>query len=54
MLFAGGGILSTPINTLRPIQNGHHFTDDIFNVLMEIIKMSSKCVPRGFINNIPA
>ena len=47
------------INTLRPIQNGRHFTDDIFkciflneNVWISI-KISLKFVPKGPINNIP-
>ena len=48
--------------TLRSIQNGRHFPDDIFkiiflneNVHISIsIKISLKCVPRGPINNIPA
>ena len=46
--------------TLRPIQNGHHFADDIFkciflneNVWIQI-KISMKFVPKGPINNIPA
>ena len=48
------------INTLRPIQNGRHFADDIFkciflneNVWIPI-KISLKFVPKGTINNIPA
>ena len=46
------------MNTLRPIQNGRHFTDDtlkrIFvneNVRISI-KISLKFVPKGPINNI--
>ena len=46
-------------NTLRPRQNGRHFPDDIFkwiflneNVWISI-NISSKCVSRGPINNIP-
>ena len=48
------------INTLRPRQNGRHFTDDIFkyiflneNVWIPV-KISLKFVPKGAINNIPA
>ena len=45
-------------NTLRPRQNGHHFTDDIFKwiFLNENVWISiniSLFVPRGPINNIP-
>ena len=50
----------TPINTLRPRQNGRHFADAIFkciflneNVLIPI-KISLKFVRKGRINNIPA
>ena len=50
----------TPINTLRPRQNGRHFADDIFkciflnkNVWIPI-KISMKFVPKGPINSIPA
>ena len=46
------------VNTLRPRQNGRHFTDDIFkciflneNVWIPI-KISLKFVPKGPINNI--
>ena len=48
------------INTLRPRQNGRHFTDDtfkciFFNENVEIfIKISQKLVHKGPINNIPA
>ena len=48
------------INTLRPRQNGRHFTDDTFkrilmNENIEIsIKISLKFVPKGSINNIQA
>ena len=48
------------INTLRPRQNGHHFTDDTFkriflNENFRIsFKISLKFVPMGPINNIPA
>ena len=48
------------LNSLRPRQNGHHFTDNIFkwiflneNVWIPI-KISLKFVPQGPINNIPA
>ena len=47
-------------NTLRPRQNGRHFTDNIFkcsflneNVWI-LINISLKVVPKGPINNIPA
>ena len=48
------------LNTLRPRQNGHHFTDDTFNRIFVNenvripIKFSLKFVPKGQINNIPA
>ena len=48
------------INTLRPRQNGPHYTDDIFksiflNEYVWIpIKISLRIVPKGPINNIPA
>ena len=49
-----------PVNTLRPRQNGRHFTDDIFkrifvneNIWIPIT-ISQKFVPKGSINNIPA
>ena len=52
--------LGNHINTLRPIQNGRHFPDDISkcillseNVLISI-KISLKFVPKDPINNIPA
>ena len=48
------------INTLRPRQDGRHFSDNIFkciflneNVLI-LIKISLKFVPKGPINNMPA
>ena len=51
---------TTSINTLRPIQNGRHFADDIFkcislneNVWISI-EISLKFVCKGSINNIPA
>ena len=48
------------LNTLRPRQNGRHFTDDIFKCIFLnwniwiLIKISLKFVPKGQINNIPA
>ena len=49
-----------PFNTLRPIQNGRLFPDDIFkwvflngNICISI-KISLKFVPKGPIDNIPA
>ena len=48
------------INTLRPRQNGRHFTYDIFKCIFLnenasiAIKISLKFVPKGPINNIPA
>ena len=56
----GDSIASTIINTLRPRQNGRHFTDDTFNRILWIkmfrilIKFSLMFVPKGPINNIPA
>ena len=50
----------TPLNTLRPKQNGRLFADDTFKriFLNENIrisfKISLKFVPKGVINNIPA
>ena len=50
----------TPVNTLRPRQNGRHFADDVFKCiflngnLWIVIKISLKFVPKGPINNIPA
>ena len=48
------------VNTLRPRQNGRHFTDDTFkciflneNVWISL-KISLKFVPKGPINNIPS
>ena len=48
------------LNTMRPRQNGRHFSDDTFkriflnkNVSISI-KISLKFVPKGPINNIPA
>ena len=47
-------------NTLRPRQNGCHFTDDICKCIFLnenvsiLIKMSLKFIPEGPINNIPA
>ena len=52
--------LTHDINTLRPRQNGRHFTDDFFkrifvneNIWIPI-KISLKFVPKGSVNNIPA
>ena len=48
------------INTLRPRQNGRHFTDDTFKCIFLkenisiSIKISLKFVPKGPIDNIPA
>ena len=48
------------IITLRPRQNGRHFTDDIFKCIFLNesvwipIEISLKLVPKGPINNIPA
>ena len=47
-------------NSLRPRQNGRHFSDDIFKYIFVnenvriSIKFSLKFVPKGPINNIPA
>ena len=49
-----------PVNTLRPRQNGRHFTDDTFKrIFMNEnsripIKISLNFVPKGPINNIQA
>ena len=48
------------VNTLRPRQNGRHFTDDTFRLIFlnENVKISTKIslqfVSKGPINNIPA
>ena len=48
------------INTLRLMQNGRHFPDDIFKCIFLnesiwiSIEISLKLVPKGPINNIPA
>ena len=48
------------VNTLRSIQNGRHFADDIFKCIFLNeniwfpIKISLKSVPKGQSNNIPA
>ena len=53
-------VLQKAINTLRPRQNGRHFTDDTFKRIFLneniriLIKLSLKSVPKGPINNIPA
>ena len=59
-LYTEMALLIKKISTLRPIQNGRHFPDDIFkciflfeNVLIWI-KISLKCVAKVRINNIPA
>ena len=52
-------LMHLQINTLRPIQNGHHFADDILRCLFLnenvwfSIKISPKFVPKGPINDIP-
>ena len=50
----------SPVNTLRPKENGRHFADDIFkgiflneNISFPI-RFSLKFIPKGSINNIPA
>ena len=51
---------SNAFNTLRPIQNGRHFPDDIFEyiflneIVLLLIKISLKFVPKCSINNIPS
>ena len=48
------------VNTLRPIQNGRHFADDVFKYIFLnenvwiLIKISLKFVPKDPIDNIPA
>ena len=48
------------VNTLRPRQNGRHFTDDILKCIFSneniyiSIEMSLKFIPKSQINNIPA
>ena len=48
------------VNTLRPLQNGRHFPDDIFKCVFlnenvwTSIKISLKFIPKGSIDNIPA
>ena len=52
--------LRQPLKTSRPIQNGHHFEDDIFKRIFLnayvwiLIKKLLKFVPKAPINNIPA
>ena len=52
--------LLSHINTLRPRQNGCHFSDDIFKLIFLsekvwiMIKISLKIVPKHPIDNIPA
>ena len=53
------GMVITCINTLRPRQNGRHFTDTFKRIFLNenvrvSIKISLKFVPKGPINNIPA
>ena len=54
------GVCWKAINTLRPRQNGRHFTDNILKCIFLneniwiSIKISLKFVPKGPINNIPA
>ena len=51
---------NSPINSLRPRQNGRHFADAILKCISLIenvgipIKISPKFVPKGPINNFPA
>ena len=51
---------SCTVNTLRPRQNGRHFTDDTFKRIFVnenvriLIEISLKFVTKGPINNIPA
>ena len=52
--------MDTTFNTLRPIQNGRHFAEDIFkrifvkeNVWISI-EISLKIIPKGPIDNMPA
>ena len=53
-------ICCSSFNTLRPIQNGRHFADDVFkcillnDILWISLKISLKFVPKGLINNIPS
>ena len=53
-------VIAIIFNTLRPRQNGRHFTDDIFKWIFAnenvsiTIKISLKFVPKGSINNIRA
>ena len=48
------------LNILRPIQNGRHFTDNIFKCIFLnenawiLVKIALKYVPKGPIDNIPA
>ena len=58
-VFCGLSLLSH-INTLRPRQNGRHFSDGIFKLIFLsekvwiMIKISLKIVPKRPIDNIPA
>ena len=48
------------VNTLRPIQNGRHFADDVFKCIFLnenvwiVLKISLNIVPWGPISNIPS
>ena len=56
----GAVFFITPLNTLRPRQNGYHFPDDIFKCIFLnekvsfLINISLKYVPKCSSNNIPA
>ena len=59
-LSLSSSVVHSHFNTLRPRQNGRHFTDDTFehiflneNVWISI-EIPLKFVPKGPINNIPA
>ena len=52
--------IKSPVNTLRPGQDGRHVPDDIFKCIFLnenvwiFITISPKFVPKGWISNIPA
>ena len=49
------GMMYLFLNTLRPRQNGRHFTGDIFNEnIWILINITLNCHPKGQINNVPA
>ena len=56
----GAMSLPEPIDTLRPRQNGCHFTDDIFKCIFlnenysALIRISRKVAPKGPVNDVPA